>query len=274
MDALAQVERDIRLKNPQPRWKYLRDFNEAFQTYESVLSERELQSALLTSDILLIGDYHALPRSQQSAAQVVEFLASSGRRVFLGLEPLLTSDQRILDRWLSGAISEAQLRSQTRYDIEWGYPWEPFFELLKRARSAGATIVGLDSNPRGNLRRIRNRDRHAAERLAEINELHPDAILVVLFGEAHVAPNHLPAEVQRLLPDRKLQVLLQNVDALYWQTADGPTSSIPAVRVQKGVICVFNATPLEKYESYRHCIEMWIHGADSGADRLSEACSE
>ena len=36
---------------------------------------------------------------------------------------------------------------------------------------------------------------------------------------------------------------------------------IDAVRVSEDVLCVFNATPLEKYENYRLC---QLHGKDTG----------
>jgi len=51
--------------------------------------------------------------------------------------------------------------------------------------------------------------------------------------------------------------MLQNVDPLYWQASGEALDSIHAVQVDDGTICVFNATPLEKYESYRQCIDRW-----------------
>jgi hypothetical protein len=51
--------------------------------------------------------------------------------------------------------------------------------------------------------------------------------------------------------------LLQNIDHLYWRAAGERREHVEAVRVERNVLCVFNATPLEKYESYRQCIERW-----------------
>jgi hypothetical protein len=49
--------------------------------------------------------------------------------------------------------------------------------------------------------------------------------------------------------------VLQNVDSLYWQVADGSGPHPRAVRVSEDVICVFNATPMEKYESFQAYLE-------------------
>jgi len=41
---------------------------------------------------------------------------------------------------------------------------------------------------------------------------------------------------------------------------------VEAVQVAEGVVCAFNATPLEKYESYRQCIERWRQERREGPD--------
>jgi hypothetical protein len=258
MHALAQVEREIRASDPALRRKYLREFNFAFQTYERVLSRADLDERLLRSDVILVGDYHALPASQAYAAQVVEQLAArSGRPLILGVETVFSRDQHILDEWQAGQIDEFELRERIRYDLDWGYDWQPFYRLLSRAKAAGARIYGLDCMPRGDLRRISARDRHAADKLALLQEANPTAQFVVLFGESHLAPQHLPELVKEKLVLRDVLTVLQNVDSLYWRAAGEPDEQVEAVSLSDDVVCVFNSTPLEKYESYRQCIERW-----------------
>jgi hypothetical protein len=59
------------------------------------------------------------------------------------------------------------------------------------------------------------------------------------------------------MPEEKIVTVLQNVDALYWRAAGERANKVEAVRVNDDVVCVFNATPLEKYESYRLCLDQW-----------------
>ena len=61
LHALAGVEREIRVRDSHNRRKYLRDFNQAFRNYESVLDADQLRDSVRSADIVLIGDYHALP---------------------------------------------------------------------------------------------------------------------------------------------------------------------------------------------------------------------
>jgi hypothetical protein len=256
--ALVRVERAIRSSDSHSRRKYLREYAEAFQRYESVLTPVHLRAALLGSGIVLVGDYHALPAAQQLAARLLEQLADATKRpVVLGLETVFARDQAVLDEWMRGEIAEAELRERIRFDLDWGYDWSPLLALLQAARDRAAGLYGLDCMPRDDLRRIAARDRHAAAKLAEIRARHADALVLVLFGESHLAPSHLPAQVRSQLPGERVFTVLQNVDALYWQATGERRERVEAVRVAPDVACVFTATPLEKYESYRLCIERW-----------------
>src|SRR5581483_6214803 len=250
LHALAEIERSIRASDPNSRRKYLREFTEAFQSYHSVLNAEQVREKLTRSDILLIGDYHALPTSQLYCEKVITQLASE-RPVILGLETVFARDQHLLDEWSSREIDGAELRERLRFDLDWGYDWFPFYRLLETARANCQRIYGLDCWPRSDLRKIARRDQHAAEMLRRIRCDSPNAAIVVLFGESHLAPTHLPQEIHRLLPSQRVTTVLQNVDALYWRAAGERRDRVEAVRVNDDVICVFNATPLEKYESYR-----------------------
>ena len=258
LHALAEVEREIRTQDSHGRRKYLREFNKAFRTYESVLTTEEVQSALRAADVVLIGDYHALPSSQRSAASLLEQRALVGDRpVVLGLETIFVRDQHILDEWWRREIDEAELRQRIRFDLDWGYDWAPFYELLVSARDNAEALYGLDCMPREDLRKIGARDRHAALKIAEIRERHPNAVIYVLFGESHMAPSHLPKAVRKVSREAKVMTVLQNVDSLYWRAAGERADKVEAVRVNEDVVCVFNATPLEKYESYRLFLDQW-----------------
>jgi Haem-binding uptake, Tiki superfamily, ChaN len=266
LHALAGVEREIRSQDSHNRRKYLREFNEAYRNYDSVLDSQQIQSALHAADIVLIGDYHALPAAQRYAASLIEQRALTGDRpVVLGVETIFARDQHILGEWWRREIDESELRQRIRFDLDWGYDWTPFHELLVMARDHAEAVYGLDCMPREDLRKIGARDRHAAAKIAEIRERHPGAVIFVLFGESHLAPNHLPSALREQIPDAKVLTVLQNIDALYWRAAGERVDKVEGVRLKDDVLCVFNATPLEKYESYRLFLDQWSR-CDDGPD--------
>src|ERR1700758_217252 len=214
LHALEGVEREIRANDHNGRRKYLKAFTAAYRTYESVVDVSRVHEAVGGADLVLIGDYHALPACQRFAGSLLEHCAmASDRPVVLGLETIFARDQHIVDEWWRREISENEFRERIRFHLDWGYEWEPFYELLVAAREYTEAIYGLDCMPREDLRKIGARDRHAVDKIAEIRQKHPKALILVLFGESHLAPGHLPRTLQERLPDERTLTTLQNVDA-------------------------------------------------------------
>ena len=257
LHALASVEREIRANDPAAGRKYLRDFHQAYRSYEHVLAAADVPEQIAHADIVLVGDYHALPNSQRYLAWLIQHPAIRQRPVVLGVETIFSRDQHIIDEWFRGEIDEAELRQRVRFELDWGYDWTPFYELLSAAREHATGIYGLDCMPREDLRKIGARDRHASDKIAEIRSRHPGALVLVLFGESHLAPKHMPMLLRERLPEARMLTVLQNVDPLYWRAAGETTDRVEAVQVSDDVLCVFNATPLEKYENYRLCLDRW-----------------
>lgn len=266
--ALASVVRTIGAIDPSAGCKYLRDFREAYRSYEKVLAPSDVRHEIAQAGIVLVGDYHALPNSQRYLASLLRDPELHQRPVVLGVETIFSRDQHILDEWFRGEIDENELRQRIRFDLDWGYDWPTFYELLSAARDHGASIYGLDCMPREDLRKIGARDRHAADKIAELRRHYSDALIMVLFGESHLAPQHLPALLQERLPAEPTLTVLQNVDALYWRAAGETRDHVESVEVRKNVLCVFNATPLEKYETYRLWLDRWGRSDNDGAPDL------
>ncbi len=264
--ALAGVEREIGTVDRGRLRKYNRNFHDAYRTYREVISLDEVKRQITGADIVLFGDYHALPNSQNYIASLLDDSEIRARPTVLGVETIFSRDQHILDEWQREEIDEEELRQRIRFELDWGYEWEPFYQLLCTARYRGLPIYGMDCLPREDLRKIGARDRHAANRVAEIRAEHPDALILVLFGESHLAPQHLPALIQGLLPQEDLLAVLMNADALYWRAAGEANDHVDAVQVSDEVVCVFDATPLEKYENYRLCLDRWRRDDDSAPD--------
>jgi len=255
--AMASVVRKIGAIDPSAGCKYLRDFREAYRSYEKVLAPNDVRHEIAEAGLVLVGDYHALPNSQRYLASLLRDPELHQRPMVLGVETIFSRDQHILDEWLRGEIGEDELRQRIRFDLDWGYDWPTFYELLSAARDHDVSIYGLDCMPREDLRKIGARDRHAADKITELRRQHPVALIIVLFGESHLAPQHLPALLQERLPAEPMLTVLQNVDALYWRAAGEARDHVESVEVRKNVLCVFNATPLEKYETYRIWLDRW-----------------
>ena len=253
---LERIEADLGEFRNSHRRKYIQEFQDEFRTFESVCENAEIVESAARSNVVWVGDYHTLGRCQAYAAGLLEQLAQrKSGRVALGVEVVFAHQQRILDRWMAGSISDREFLAQIRYAQQWGCDWASYKVLFDAARNLGIPVYGLDSSPRCDMRRIHRRDQAIARRVSRLIEDDPSRTVVVVFGESHLASAHLPRRVSAALEKTATRceqlLVLQNVDAVYWALQRKGREAVRSVRIQPRQYCVFNATPMEKYESFR-----------------------
>jgi hypothetical protein len=273
--AVARLKKDILGVDRNSRRRYIRDFREEFSRFQEISSLDDLTVACYKADIVYIGDYHALPASQEFAARLLKDLASRSTEVILCLEMVCARSQRTLDRYMQGEIDEADFLKAIRYDLDWGYDWSSFRKLFEVARGHRLAVYGIDCEPRSGFRYIRRRDAHAAAHIAGIAARRPGARIVVVIGESHLAPDHLPRKVSDQLKRRGLEkrgvIVLQNLEEIYWQLAERGLEHVDVVSLGPDRFCHFNTSPIAKYEAYRQTIESW--GEDNEGDQSVDLTS-
>jgi hypothetical protein len=252
---------------------YFRSLARELGHYEKVVTRRQFQAACSGARLILVGDYHALSSCSDYAAELLGRLHTRRRPFGLGVEFVFARQQPILDRRQRGEIGDEEFLHRIHYREEWGYPWEGLRNLLDTARSLEIPVHALDTPPRRGARSLRRRDGHAARRIGTILDQDPKRRLLVLFGETHMAQSHLPAALRRLRPEfaeeGRLVRVFQNPDRIHWARVTEHASLIPPVRISSDTYAVFHTGPLEKYEAYRHVLEVWSqdHPDDDDLDR-------
>jgi uncharacterized iron-regulated protein len=260
--AVKKIQNEIGELDASPSRKYIEEFNREFQTFEAVSTADAILQEARNANLIWIGDYHALAKSQKYAAEFVRKFSADNRSIVLAVEPVFARSQKILDRWMAGKISEQEFLDRIHYKEDWGCDWDGYKAIFCTARDLNIPVYGIDCHPRNDMRSIGRRDLGAARRIVRLIEENPSRAVVVIFGESHLASNHLPGKVHTILSrkglKRKELTVLQNVDTIYWDLQEQGIGDANAVRVSNGIYCVFNATPIEKYESFRRYLHMCV----------------
>jgi hypothetical protein len=260
---IRELKREIFGIDKTSKSSYIKDFESQFDRYRKVVPVYSVLRKAASSDIVYFGDYHPLDESQEWVLKLMRFFADAGRRVVLALELLYVHQQEFLDRWMKGSISEAEFLEAIDYRSEWGFSWESFRRIFELAKDPFIPIFGIDSEPRDNLTFIRMRDRMIARRIRTIRGFFPEHLILVMIGESHLASNHLPGLVRKSIrkPFREL-VIVQNVDSIFWRMRRRGVGDAEAVMIDPGRYCIFTASPVQKYQSYREIIHRWIGDDD------------
>jgi hypothetical protein len=259
--ASERLRREVLGIDGSLRHPYFRDLRRQLRNFEGVTTVEEVLEAATRSDVIYVGDFHAVPVCQNLAADLLEHIARAAPPVALGIEFVFTRQQALLDRRQAGQIDDPTFLRRIHYREEWGYPWEGFGGLLDRARDLGVSVHALDAPPRGGFEGLARRDDHAARRIVSILSAEPRTRLVVLYGESHVSTNHLPKKVRVQLDraglTRRPMTMLQDPDVIYWQLLSRDDTVPEAVRISEDAYAVFHGNPLAKYEAYRQVLERW-----------------
>ncbi|MBU8922969.1 MAG: ChaN family lipoprotein [Bacteroidales bacterium] len=238
--------------------EYIKRFTREFSRYRKTCNLDDVLGSALNSDIIYFGDYHPLKASQEWAVFLLKSLLAGGAKVVLALEMLYEYQQESLDRWMKGSYGEEEFLRIIDYESEWGFDWENFRPFFMDMKEPLVPVFGIDYEPRDHLKFIGRRDRMMARKIASIRRFFPGYKILVVIGESHLAGSHLPREVEQVCaPGLRTTTIVQNIDRLYWKLMLRSMEDIPAVSVGRGRFCIFNASPVIKYQSYRAMLDLW-----------------
>ncbi|MDE0959253.1 MAG: ChaN family lipoprotein [Planctomycetota bacterium] len=236
------------------RWRKV--YEKATEGQLTPISIDHLAEQIVDFDVVHFGDYHTLRESQKGPLRVIEKWIQQGNKVVLATEAFHIDAQPLLDRWCLREIDDEQLLRESDWENRWGFPWRNYSVQMEFFREAGLPIVALNSEPEVVGNSFAARENIAAMRILEVLREFPDATLAVIFGDLHVAPEHLPRKISELAKRTGFTVprqttVFQNLDRIYWQLAKtGLEQTVTAVRIGNDRYCMINTTPLVKHQSY------------------------
>ncbi|MDF1563417.1 MAG: ChaN family lipoprotein [Deltaproteobacteria bacterium] len=251
---------------------YEKAYRQRVTGYRGILEYDEVVARAAARDVVHVGDYHTLTHAQRAFGKLVQRVLGHGRPVALGLEFVAGRHQRHVDSFLLGRLTERNFLKRIDYPEHHVFRiWPGFAPLFLLARELGLPVVALDLENASLVKR----DEYAAGRLARFRQKHPQHQLMVLTGQLHVAPSHLPRALaracRRLGQDAPSQLsVYQNAEEIYWKlTARGLEHQAQAVEVSKEEICLVNTSPIVAQQSYLAHLHDDV-GVDDGLESAPE----
>ncbi|MDX2099172.1 MAG: ChaN family lipoprotein [Leptolyngbyaceae cyanobacterium bins.59] len=105
----------------------------------------QLLQTLAKARVVYLGEIHDRAEDHQIQLVIIQALHQANPKLVIGMEMFQKPCQSVLDRYLAGEISEAELREQSEYDTRWGHPWEYYAPILRFARDQGLPVVALNT---------------------------------------------------------------------------------------------------------------------------------
>ena len=97
---------------------YAEDYSRYLKTYEKIADKTELVKKVLAADLVFHGDYHTLKQSQLCVLSILREIEDK-RDIILCLEMFHGSDQKLIDQFLFGDLSEKLFLKKIDYAAKW-----------------------------------------------------------------------------------------------------------------------------------------------------------
>ncbi len=253
----ARINRSVIGSSPLFR-RYEARYRRATRAYSRVCSTADVRRAVTAADIVYVGDYHTLKLAQQGYLDIVKQAVRSGRRVTLALELVEGRHQPTLDAFMRGELEERDFLDRIGHPYRGAYDiWPNFAPMLELARKEGLQVLAIDKRSRSSSS-LDERDRFAASQLARASRAEDRPLILVLMGQFHITPAHLPARTRDALGDveRTHLVIYQNPEGIYWQlAARGLAETTEAVEVREGEMALVSASPVVCQQSFLDYLE-------------------
>jgi uncharacterized iron-regulated protein len=111
----------------------------------ALLTPAELPKRLEGARLVLVGEGHTDADSHRVEKRVVEELVRAGRRVTIGLEMYPYTEQKALDDWTAGKLTEEAFLEGSRWYAHWGYNWLYYRDIFLFARDNKVPLVAINA---------------------------------------------------------------------------------------------------------------------------------
>jgi hypothetical protein len=254
---LKQLEQSVAQPSPAFR-RYEARYRRATRTWSRALAMPRVHARIAAADVVYVGDYHTLRAAQQAYLRVVTQALRGPRRVVLALEFVEHRHQHTLERFLAGRLAERAFLTRIGHPYRSGFDiWPSFLPIFELARSRGLEVIGIDHRAAG-ARSLQARDEIAARLIAQASRAEDTPLVLVLVGQYHVAPAHLPRRVRAALGDaqREHLTIYQNAEGIYWALANrGLADRHEAVEIDEAQLCLITASPVACQRSFLDYVE-------------------
>lgn len=133
-----------------------------------VFSANQLAARLRDTRLLLVGESHTTADFHRVQLRVIRALHEAGRKVTIGLEMFPYTEQRSLDNWRDGLLTEAGFLQLARWYEFWGYHWDYYRDIFLYARDNRIPMYGVNT-PRSVVTAVRQK---GIDHLAETDKQH------------------------------------------------------------------------------------------------------
>ena len=118
------------------------------------LNKTDILHKLAQADVVYLGETHDNAKDHETQLEIIEKLYGFSRqgikknsksKIAIALEMFQRPYQSVINQYLAGEITAAQLVEQSEYQQRWGFPWEYYAPILEFAKKHQIPVLALNT---------------------------------------------------------------------------------------------------------------------------------
>ncbi|MEB3338770.1 MAG: ChaN family lipoprotein [Leptolyngbyaceae bacterium] len=107
--------------------------------------QQRILTGLKQAKVVYLGETHDSPEDHQAQLAIIQALHQQNPQVAIAMEMFQRPYQEVVNRYLAGELTEAELQAQSQYKQRWGYDWEYYAPILRFAKANQLPVIALNT---------------------------------------------------------------------------------------------------------------------------------
>jgi uncharacterized iron-regulated protein len=110
-----------------------------------ISSPQKMLSELAQVDVIYLGETHNRSLDHQNQFKIIQELYQRNPKIAIAMEMFQRPYQGVVNEYLAGKLTEAQLLEKSQYEKRWGFPWENYAPILRFAKQKQLPVLALNT---------------------------------------------------------------------------------------------------------------------------------
>jgi uncharacterized iron-regulated protein len=112
---------------------------------QQTVDPQKVLTQLAQASVVYLGETHDSSNDHRAQLEIIQSLHELNPKLAIALEMFQRPYQSVIDRYLAGKITEAQLQELSQYQKRWGFSWEYYAPILRFAKANRLPVIALNT---------------------------------------------------------------------------------------------------------------------------------
>ncbi|NJM18039.1 MAG: ChaN family lipoprotein [Richelia sp. SL_2_1] len=100
---------------------------------------------LKKAQVIYLGETHDSNQDHENQLKIIQELYKNNTQIAIGMEMFQRPFQQVVNQYIAGKITEAELIEKTEYKTRWGFDWQLYAPILRFAKQKQIPVLALNT---------------------------------------------------------------------------------------------------------------------------------